>query len=127
MNRLLAILIGAALCGPVYADPTDFDAWPDDPDEMTYHEDPGPGDAWFGRVVIYNRQGSSGLPRTFETTHGDVRLSYTVTPNHECLRNDCRDIVRVVRVPDGVMPSEWEVIQDEDAYHTIYLYEWLGG
>lgn len=33
----------------------------------------------------------------------------------------------MIRLTDGIVPSEWQADIDENTEHTIYLYRYLGG
>lgn len=96
--------------------------------EITYREDPGPDDDWFGRILIYNRDGSSGNPGTFATAEGEVVVTHDVTPNWPCREAmsqpfaTCDDTFTVSDLPTSVTAEPPRVRVAEETEAVIYLY-----
>lgn len=86
-----------------------------------------------GVIVITNNEGSSTQDHTVETEHGPVRLSYTTSVNYPYYNDDmtltgcCPDTARIVDIPEGVLPSEWEIEVNENGTAEIVLYHYVGG
>ena len=68
-GSMLGLLVGAAFAGGHGPAPVEIE-------EFSYHEDPKDGDAWFGRIVIFSQEGSTGGTRQFDTLHGRGYISH---------------------------------------------------
>jgi hypothetical protein len=97
------------------------------PDRVTVHHDPAPGDAWFARMVIENRKGMYNRTTAYPTSHGDVTLEYVTTTPSKVGDPASADEVCVMDLPEGVaaFPICMDVMEEESG--TVFLFEYLGG
>lgn len=82
-----------------------------------------------GHVVIENDEGSNTNTRIIELPgYGELTIQYfttlnEVTPSGLC----CADEVRILDLPEGVLPDAWETTVEENSTATITLYRYVGG
>lgn len=82
-----------------------------------------------GHVVIENDEDSSTNTRIIELPgYGELTIQYfttlnEVTPSGLC----CADEVRILDLPEGVLPDRWETTVEENSTATITLYRYVGG
>ena len=102
-------------------------------ERIEYTPDANPTDNVIGVIVIENNEGSGTGTHTVETEYGPVTVQYFTTLNQPYFGPDgqrtfcCPDDVRITDVPDGVLPSAWELQVDETGTATITLFLYVGG
>lgn len=125
---LLSFILLWMLTMPAEAQQHEYEPWGGDfHSPQVWYEHVEPGQAHFGKLMYWNQTSSDDQDvYVIETPEGDVTVHIEHTQNIKCTPA-CPDTLTIYGLPDGVVALPSSITADEETFHSILLYKYLGG